>query len=232
MNIQNQQPLVESVVGLYRLKLEDLASLQVNGRRLGEKRARSILTEIDKTRILTIDQFLGSLGIRHLGKRKVQLIREAWERLQEELGTPQLSDFVQRPGFWFSDPDVGGFLVNHGDRLGIPGIAAEIQADIDTKRPLIEELLTLITIKATDAKPAVVKDSLLNGKSFCFTGVRPSDTEKARLAELGAEEKSGVSKGLSFLVAKEENSTSSKAVKAKELGAAVISYTRFQEMMA
>ena len=57
------------------------------------------------------------------------------------------------------------------------------------------------------------------------------EAESARLAEVGGNEKSGVSGGLNYLVTKEADSTSSKAVKARSLGVQVISYDEFKAQL-
>ena len=71
---------VKDAADLYILKNRraELADLKLNGKtRLGEKRADKFLAEIDKVRKLTLSEFLGSLGIAGLGKRRVALIQSA-----------------------------------------------------------------------------------------------------------------------------------------------------------
>lgn len=222
---------VSTVVDLYSFSstraTDEIGNLQVNGKRLGVSKAKKILTNIKATQHLTIDQFLGSLGIKNLGKRKVQLIREAAAKMnalyQKGMGQDWF-DFSDL-NMWFSDA-----LVRKGNLLGIPNIAREIQDDLARKRPLITELLNHITIKKHE-KVEAVADAKLAGKSFCFTGCRMTPDETTRLAQLGGEEKSGVSKGLTYLVTKDPGKTSSKTSKAKELGTEVISYEQFKGMV-
>lgn len=73
---------LEDAAGLYTLRERqaELAHLIINSEKgisLGEKRATSILDAIDVTRNLTLSQFLGSLGLDHLGKRRVHLMMVA-----------------------------------------------------------------------------------------------------------------------------------------------------------
>lgn len=245
--------IVSTPADLYRLhKYHDLPNLKINGKSLGKKRAARILEEINKTRELTIDQFLGSLGVKHLGKRRVELIRKADRVI--ELGTADYTrpglDYERRhlddvhnwlrPVSVLEDLTTGekvevlgvSYLNSGAEALGIPNIAAEIQAGLDAKRPLIEDLLRYITIKEpTPMKASTTTESVLTGKSFCFTGVRMTAEEATRLAQLGGEEKSGVSKGLTYLVMKDVTKTSNKSKKAAEVGTQVISYADFQEMI-
>lgn len=81
-------------------------------------------------------------------------------------------------------------------------------------------------------KKVEVKDGKLSGKSFCFTGAmdyKRSDLEKMVTDNGGAV--SSVKKGLTFLVQADPSSTSSKSVKAKSLGIAIITPEEFLEMV-
>jgi DNA ligase (NAD+) len=225
---------ITCIADLYRLAdwcHLDLAN--INGKQLGKKRLASVLAEIDKTRSLTVPQFLGSLGLRSLGRRRVQLIIEAWQKNVATAGLGGWSpDALNHVHSWFTGQADGyANLLHHANKLGIPGIAAEIQADIDAHRDEIEELLKFITITQPAAPVAVAADAALSGQSFCFTGVRAKPEELARLTELGGVEKSGVSKGLTYLVVKDVTSESSKTKKAREVGTEIISYTDFQGMV-
>jgi len=77
------------------------------------------------------------------------------------------------------------------------------------------------------------KSGKLNGLSFCFTGAAclPRSKLQALVEENGGINKSGVSKGLSYLVTDDTESGSSKNKKAKELGIPVISSNEFIKML-
>ena len=86
--------------------------------------------------------------------------------------------------------------------------------------------------KLEPEKKVEVKDGKLSGKSFCFTGAmdyKRSDLEKMVTDNGGAV--SSVKKGLTFLVQADPSSTSSKSVKAKSLGIAIITPEEFLEMV-
>lgn len=222
-----------SIVDLYSLPPATIfGQTEINGRKLGEKRARKILDQIDRTRRMTIDRFLGSLGIRNLGRRRVQLIREAWasQVAGDTLGQWR-PDALDTPDNWFSTRPSGfSLLISYAQQLGIPGIAADIQRELDERRSEIMGILEHIEIVAPTSKP-VADDSPLAGKSLCFTECRPSAEEAERLEQLGAAVKSGVSRKLDYLVAKQPDSTTGKAVKARELGVTVIGYNEFKELL-
>ena len=87
-------------------------------------------------------------------------------------------------------------------------------------------------IKLAPAEVKEVKDGKLSGKSFCFTGAmdyKRSDLEKMVTDNGGAV--SSVKKGLTFLVQADPSSKSSKSVKAKSLGIAIITPEEFLEMV-
>lgn len=86
--------------------------------------------------------------------------------------------------------------------------------------------------KLEPEKKVEVKDGKLSGKSFCFTGAmdyKRSDLEKMVVDNGGTV--SSVKKGLTFLVQADPSSTSSKSVKAKSLGIAIITPEEFLEMV-
>ena len=82
-------------------------------------------------------------------------------------------------------------------------------------------------------KDAVVSNGKLNGLSFCFTGAacRPRKELQMLVEENGGIVKSGVAKGLNYLVSDDKNSGSSKMVKAKSLGITLISSEEFLKMI-
>jgi DNA ligase (NAD+) len=81
-----------------------------------------------------------------------------------------------------------------------------------------------------------IKDKIignLTNKSICFTGAmqnKRSVLEKMA-ADAGAELKSSVGKGLTYLVIADPNSTSSKAVAARKLGTKLISEDEFLDLV-
>ena len=95
----------------------------------------------------------------------------------------------------------------------------------------IEKCLSFFNVKSNEPK-AEKTGGKLAGLSFCFTGsmsIKRSDLEKM-VVENGGEVKA-VSKGLSFLVQQDPNSTSTKSEKAKKLGTKIISPEEFLNML-
>ena len=115
------------------------------------------------------------------------------------------------------------------DILSIEGFA-EISANafIDGFDEFYEfcEKLPNLTFK----KEVEKSSNILNGKSFCFTGVRLPEIEKV-IIDNGGKISSGVSKSLTYLVCKDINSGSSKLTKATSLGVVLLDIEKLEELL-
>jgi DNA ligase (NAD+) len=188
------------------------------GIRLGDKRADSIIVAIDGARDLSLMQFLGSLGIDRLGKRRAEMMIKKGA-----------DGDLNRLAAWrdgrLRDPAVA-------EAAGAPSIGAVIQDEIDAKSDLIEALLangvTVTDVSETDLAPS-------DSKTVCITGKLPSGKKKgdykAPLAAAGFELVDKVTKDLDFLVLADPDSTSAKAKKARSYGTALISEDQMNEMI-
>ena len=210
---------IEDAADLYTLKnrFNELANMVTHAERelrLGEKRATNILEAIEAKRILTLSQFLGSLGLEHLGKRRVEIMIRA---AKGELDT--LQDW--RSGK-LRDSRVA-------ELAGAPNIAIPIQDGIDVMALVIDKLLANgveILPPQEDLHGSDSADAL-SLQTICISGKLPSGKKKADYQEpllaVGYELVDDVSKDLGYLVLADAASTSSKAVKARKLGVRVIS---------
>lgn len=210
---------LEDAAGLYTLRgrADELADLVINAEReirLGQKRALSILDAIDATRTLTLSQFLGSLGLDHLGKRRVELMIRAAGGALNTLGDWQ-SGRLRDASF--------------AAQAGVPNIGGPIQDGIDSMAQVIDRLLAAgVTVLPPQDDLQATSDGEVAQplKTICISGKLPSGRKKADFAEplraAGYELVDEVIKGLDFLVLAEPGSTSGKAEKARRLGVAVI----------
>jgi DNA ligase (NAD+) len=215
--------------GLYTLRERagELGELVINtdkDLRLGDKRAASILDAIDATRTLTLSQFLGSLGLEHLGKRRVTLIiasaAGALDTLQD----------------WRSgrlrDPELAV-------QAGVPNIGAQIQEGIDAMAPVIDQLLaagvTVRPAERADAQASTASADAPPARTVCISGKLPSGRKKADyeapLRAAGYTLVDEVRQGLSCLVLADPEATSSKSTKARKLGIEVISEDRLKALV-
>jgi DNA ligase (NAD+) len=222
-----EQLQIEDAADLYTLKgrFNELANLVTHAERdlkLGEKRATSILEAIEAKRVLTLSQFLGSLGLEHLGKRRVEIMIRA---AQGELDT--LEDW--RSGK-LRDPRVA-------ELAGAPNIAAPIQDGIDAMAPVIDKMLAngVEILPPQEDLHGSIESEEAQRPTVCISGKLPSGKKKADYKEpllaAGYELVDDVSKGLSYLVLADAASTSAKSEKAKKLGVAVISEEQLIEML-
>ena len=207
---------------LYTLRgrADELADLLINADRdlkLGSKRATSILDAIEATRELSLSQFLGSLGLDHLGKRRVELMISAADGALDEL-TAWRSGLLRDASF--------------AAGVGVPSIGAEIQDGIDSMSQVIDKLLNAgvcITTGSTHGTAAQPELTVcISGK--LHSGRKKSDYQEPLLA-IGYALVDEVSKGLNFLVLADADSGSSKAEKARKLGVQVISEAQLIEMV-
>jgi DNA ligase (NAD+) len=201
--------LVESgkvidVYDLYLLKAEDISSLD----RMGEKSAQNLITELDKYREITLENFIGGLCIDGVATSTVKLVVDAGYTYLEDIRNITVNQLLQINGF-------GSIRANSL----VNGLA-------ENKERIDKIVAAGVSIK----KRAM---GVLSGCSICFTGT--ANTPRATLVKMaeqaGAEVKKGVVKGLGLLVIADPNSSSAKAKAAREMGIKLISEEDFLEMV-
>lgn len=197
-----------TIADLYTLKdfRNEIADIILSGKvRLGEKRADKFLEAIEEKRKLTLSDFLGSLGIFGLGKRRVALIQDAMDGQMDDLNS------------WFD-----GTLTLNARKAGVPNIASRIQDELNIYKSLIMECIRNGVI----ILPPVPKQAIRDGAYvICITGALSAP--KKHFQEL-IEKSENVytdtfSKSVTHLVSADVNSGSSKLKKALKQGTKVIS---------
>ena len=203
-------------------ELADLVTHAERDLRLGEKRTASILDAIDATRALTLSQFLGSLGLEHLGKRRVELMMKSANGLLD-----RLEDW--RSGL-LRDPA-------NAVKAGVPNIGGAIQDGIDAMSTVIDKLLAAGVTAAphTRSTGANSTSETASLPSICISGKLPSGKKKSDYEQplmiAGYELVEDVTKGLNYLVLADPASNSSKAEKARKLGVTLISEEQLTQMV-
>ncbi|MCH5304304.1 MAG: NAD-dependent DNA ligase LigA [Ruminococcus sp.] len=192
--------LIKSPADLYRLKFEDILSLD----KKKEKSAENLINALEKSKGNELYRLIFALGIPHIGLKAAQLLCRKF---------PTIDDILSAT----SDE------INSIDGFG------EIMADsvvqyfsLESTRRLIDELKTL-GLKMT---PFEVKSEggIFEGKTFVLTGTLPtmSRKEASKLIENnGGKTSSSVSKKTDFVLAGE--AAGSKLTKAQSLGVTIIS---------
>ena len=205
--------IVRDPSDLYRITPDMIKDMEImaegRGIRIGLSRAQEIVNNIQSKKSLTLDVFLGSLGIELLGKRRVKILQQAAPGRCSDAGGE-----LDRLEDWLDDIKLANIqLEGFGDT-----IRESVRIGIDENRDLINKLLEVgVTIDYPNGGEKM-PDNQFSGVSFCFTGTRECLDQ---VTALGAEIKSGVSKSSpspDFLVQKDPLSTSTKTKNAESNG--------------
>ncbi len=202
---------VSSIPDLYRLTLDQVASLE----RMGKKSAQNLLDGIAASKDRGLSRLLAGLAIPHVGDSVADL-------LANEFGT------------------IDDLTTATEERLQIQGIGPIMAQAIheffqdEHNRTLVAELRDL-GLKLTQDKrptPAQVGGIDLTGKTFVVTGTlakyQREDIE-ALIRQLGGKASGSVSKSTSYLVAGEK--AGSKLDKAKQLGVPILTEAEFDTLI-
>jgi DNA ligase (NAD+) len=219
--------LVKSPADLYTLsaKAKQLADLTVGAGRLGEARAKQILTEVDKTRRLPLHMFMGSLGIQFLGTR-------AAKNFVTDFGVDTLEKFTDRD------------FISNATSIG-PVVRQAVAEGVTANLPLIAQLLKHIEIEPYAKRETQVAEPTggkLQGYVMCFTGaIQKTDADgkrytRAQMWEVVKQHGGAVSEdvrdGVTHLVQADPDSQSSKTRKASKLNVKVVSEAEFWSMLS
>ena len=200
--------LVHSPADLYRLKAEDIASLD----RKAEKSANNLISSIEKSKHNELYRLVYALGIRNIGLKAAKLLCENYLTVDDIINA-KAEDFARIDGF-------GSIMAE----------SVENYFALDSTRELIAQLKEL----GLEMKPSPQKQSggKLEGKTFVLTGTLPTmkRSEAAKLIEAhGGKTSSSVSKKTAYVVAGEE--AGSKLTKAQTLGIPVLSEEELLQMI-
>ncbi len=202
--------LVKDVSDLYRLTLEQLAGLE----RMGEKSAKNLLAQIEKSKNTTFNRFLYALGIREVGESTALLLAQSFSSL-EELSRATVEDLT-------AINDIG------------PVMAEYIVSYFRQKKnqEVINKLLSA-GVHWQPVRPAggkAAKD--FAGKVFVVTGTLSGmsrEQAKERIQMSGGKVTNSVSGKTDYLVVGEK--AGSKLTKARELGVTILDEQQFLQLL-
>lgn len=196
--------LVGNVADLYRLKAEQVASLE----RMGPTSAANLIAAIDTSKTRPLGRLIFALGIRHIGEHAARILARAFGNLAA-----------------LAAADADALLVLDG--IG-PEMVSAVRAFFDDEgnRALIASLTEAGVAPTAEAE--IVKGDL-SGKTFVITGTLslPRNRVKELIQASGGTVTSSVSGKTDFLVAGEN--PGSKLKKAEEFGVRVLEE---QELLA
>lgn len=187
--------LVGSIPDLYKLAMDDFLKLPATK----DKMAKKLFDNIQATKAAPLAMFLNGLGIEGAGQTTWEKLLEVFPSL-DKLRKASLDDVIAIDGFAEKS-------------------ARQIVDGLRRQSTLIDELLE---VGVSPEAPLAAGDGPrpLDGMTFVITGAlsRPRKEIEDLIKKSGGRMGSSVSKATSVLVTNETDSTSSKMVKAKELG--------------
>ena len=203
---------VENFMDIYRLYRHGLEWELLDG--FGEKSVSKLLTAIQKSREVKLENFICALSIDGIGASASKTIANAFNGSFDAFFYALISNYD-----WSKLPDFGA-------------ITSRNIADYGAK--FADEVYSLAQeMKFVERDSKVVVDNPFNGKTLCVTGklntfTRDSINEK--IAELGAKASGSVSSKTDYLITNEA-SGSSKYKKAVELNIPIITEEEFLNMI-
>jgi DNA ligase (NAD+) len=175
--------------------------------KLGAKRAQKVMDALDDSRSVSLANFLGSVGIKGVGRSLASDLCEHFSNEQNSQLT--LSDI---------------FLLQPEQLEKLSGFGSTRAYDFHNwLLEYREEIETLASYM--DFENQIETKLVFKGDVICFTGKSPKTRpEMIALAEsAGASVSSSVNSNTTILIIADTNSTSSKAVKARKIGIKLMS---------
>lgn len=200
--------LVETIPDLYRLDVEDFLILD----KVKEKLATKMFENISKTKEQTLTQFISAIGVEGVSTTKAEkIIAQGYNTIDKILSlTPETMMTFE------------GFAEKS---------STEILSSLRRKEPMIRELLSVgVKLKTEEINTG---EGPLAGMKFCITGELSSpraEFEKL-IKKNGGVMVSSVSKNTSYLITNETDGSSSKFVKAKDLGIPIVTEDKLLKMI-
>ena len=203
-----EQGLVKSPADLYRLKAEDISSLD----RKAEKSANNLISAVEKSKHNELYRLIFALGIRNIGLKAAKLICENFVTI-DDIMSAKAEDFEKIEGF-------GKIMAQ----------SLEDYFSLDGTSDLISQFKEL----GLDMKPSEQrkKGGAFEGMTFVLTGTLPTmkRSEAGKIIEEnGGKTSSSVSKKTTYVLAGED--AGSKLTKAQTLGINIISEQEFLDML-
>jgi DNA ligase (NAD+) len=194
---------------MYTLTAEELAEFD----RMGELSAAKVIRHIQTKRELSLAVFTAGFDLEGVAETTMEKIAAAGFDTLEKLRAASVADLAAVYGL--------GEITASVITEGLKECAAEMDAVLKTG---------VITI----APPPSEESQPMRGLSFCFTGelnsMKRGEAEE-KIKALGAQSKSSVVKGLTYLVTNDPSSGSSKNKKARELGIKIIDEDEFLALL-
>ena len=202
-----EKGLINNIADIYKLTLEDIASLKKNGKKF----AQNLIDSIEKSKAQDLFNVINALGIKQVGIKAAKVLAKRYKTM-DGLANASLESLCMVE-------DIGEITAQN-----IYSFFRQEQT-IDMLNRLKEAGINM------NAKTEESLDNRFEGKVFVLTGSLEKYTrnEASDLIEkFGGKTSSSVSKKTDYVLAGEE--AGSKLTKAQELGVTIITEADFEEM--
>ena len=208
INLLIDQGLVQSIPDIYRLEKHKSKMTNLEG--LGKKSVENLLTAVETSKTIALNQFIYSLGIYHIGEKAAKVIAHTAESLD---GLMRL-----RRDHLETIPDFGPIMID----------SLMDWVENPQSRSLIDELKSLGLNPTPLRKP---QNLGFSDQKIVLTGTlsKPRAEWKNRLEDLGFKVVSLISKKTNYLLVGEN--PGSKLRKARNLGVQVITEDEMEELI-
>lgn len=190
---------IKIIPDLYALQEDDL--LQIDG--FKEKSSKAIIKAINSRTQIYDWELVGSLNIEGFGRKNAKLLCKAYD-------LKELYTFIKNKTFKDKVVELEGF-----SDISANNIEKGLIENFETVRAMRK----ILTVKSTKVDPNKVQSQ---GYKIVFTGFRDKDLQQ-KLEDLGHSVTTSVSKNTDIVITKDPNGSSSKLVKARELGKLILS---------
>ena len=200
--------MIENISDLYKLKLEDIASLKKNGKKF----AQNLIDSINESKNNEFYRLINGLGIRHIGVKAAKSLAKAFKNIdnlqnatyEELIEIDDMGEIMAQSVFEFFNQTQTKDLI---EKFKLYGINMQVEENAET-------------------------DNRFEGKIFVLTGGLENFSRKEAeeiIEKLGGKTSSSVSKKTTYVLAGEDSG--SKLLKAQKLGIEIISEQDFINMI-
>ena len=200
--------MIENISDLYKLKLEDIASLKKNGKKF----AQNLIDSINESKNNEFYRLINGLGIRHIGVKAAKSLAKAFKNIdnlqnatyEELIEIDDMGEIMAQSVFEFFNQTQTKDLI---EKFKLYGINMQVEENAET-------------------------DNRFEGKIFVLTGGLENFSRKEAeeiIEKLGGKTSSSVSKKTTYVLAGEDSG--SKLLKAQKLGIEIINEQDFINMI-
>ena len=203
---------IQEFSDLFSLEEHKVEIIAMEG--FGQKSYDKLIENAEKARETSLARLLYGLGIGGIGASNARVLSEAFHDDAEALSRAELSEVVSIKGI---GPILGESIVRYFKE--------------EENCRLFRKLLSILHLHREEK----AENTALSGKVFVITGSLNHFQNRKELEEeirkAGASTASSVSKNTSYLINNDKNSTSSKNMKAQELGIPILSEEDFLKLL-